>query len=99
MNRRAFLGSIAVAVGSNQLGCMPHSSAASSGSRRLKRVGVQLYSLRDDARRDLERTLASIADIGYRDVELLGSLDNFGMPPARLRQVLDQNDLRAPSTH
>ncbi|MEO5903220.1 MAG: sugar phosphate isomerase/epimerase [Gemmatimonadaceae bacterium] len=99
MNRRTFLGSIAVAVGSTQLGCIPHSSAASSGTRRLQRVGVQLYSLRDDARQDLERTLASIAGIGYRDVELLGSLDNFGMPPTRLRQVLDENGLRAPSTH
>jgi sugar phosphate isomerase/epimerase len=65
----------------------------------LKRVGIQLYSLRDDARRDLERTLADIAATGYKDVELLGSMSNFGMPPARLRVVLDKNGLRAPSTH
>lgn len=75
--------------------------AQSSGGsgRRLRRVGVQLYSLRDDARRDLERTLANIAEAGYDDVELLGSMNNFGMPAAQLRQVLDRNGLRAPSTH
>jgi sugar phosphate isomerase/epimerase len=70
-----------------------------TGPRRLRRVGVQLYSLRDDAKQDLERTLANIAAIGYRDVEMLGSFNNFGMPLPRLRQILDRNGLRAPSTH
>lgn len=74
-------------------------AGAARGGRRLSSVGVQLYSLRDDARRDLERTLADIAAIGYKDVELLGSMNNFGMAPARLRQVLDRNGLRASSTH
>jgi len=55
--------------------------------------------LRDDARRDLERTLVDIAAAGYKDVELLSSMNNFGMPPARLREILDRNGLRAPSTH
>jgi sugar phosphate isomerase/epimerase len=100
MNRRTFLASIglgsALAV---QVGCAPRGSAAGAPRRRLRRIGLQLYSLRDDARRDLERTIADIAAIGYTDVELLGSMDNFGMAPARLREVLDRNGLRAPSTH
>jgi sugar phosphate isomerase/epimerase len=91
MDRRAFLASLGVAT------LAPHLTQLSV--RRLKRVGIQLYSLRDDARRDVERTLADIAAIGYNDVELLGSMNNFGMPPARLRTVLDRNGLRAPSTH
>jgi sugar phosphate isomerase/epimerase len=70
-----------------------------AGTRKLRRVGVQLYSLRDDARRDLERTIADIAEAGYRDVELLGSMNNFGMAPASLRKILDRNGVRAPSTH
>jgi sugar phosphate isomerase/epimerase len=104
MRRREFLSSlstIGLAAAATQLGCTPSVRAGEStvGRRRLRRVGVQLYSLRDDAARDLERTLADIAATGYRDVELLGSFNNFGMPPARLRQVLDRNGLRAPSTH
>ena len=71
----------------------------SATPRRLRRVGIELYTLRDDARRDLERTLVNIAQIGYKDVELLSSMNNFGMPPAQLRAVLDRNGLRAPSTH
>jgi sugar phosphate isomerase/epimerase len=98
MNRRAFLTSIGLAAAGTQLACAPSLQTATPG-RRLRRVGVQLYSLRDDARRDLERTLADIAAIGYRDVEMLGSFNNFGVPPARLRQILDRNGLRAPSTH
>jgi sugar phosphate isomerase/epimerase len=97
MDRRAFLSNAGLAIVATQIGCA--GARAGSGTRRLRSVGVQLYSLRDDARQDLERTLANIAAIGYRDVELLGSMDNFGMPPARLREVLDKNGLRAPSTH
>ena len=91
MHRRTFLTALGLAA------CAPRLQVGST--RRLGRVGIQLYSLRDDARRDLERTLADIAAIGYKDVELLGSMNNFDMPPARLRAVLDRNGLRAPSTH
>lgn len=103
MRRRDFLAGIGAALASGSLGCRVRSeqpaNADSSGGRRLNKVGVQLYSLRDDARRDLAGTLAAIAAIGYREVELLGSMNNFGMPPAELRRVLDANGLVAPSTH
>jgi sugar phosphate isomerase/epimerase len=98
MRRRDFLATLGLAAAATQLGCASVPGAG-SGRRRLRRVGIQLYSLRDDARRDLERTLGEIAAIGYRDVELLGSFNNFDMPPARLREILDRNGLRAPSTH
>jgi sugar phosphate isomerase/epimerase len=100
MHRRTFLTNLGLAAAATQLGCAPSTvRAVSSPRRRLRRVGIQLYSLRDDAGRDLERTLADIAAIGYRDVEMLGSMNNFGVPPARLREILDRNGLRAPSTH
>jgi sugar phosphate isomerase/epimerase len=95
--RRDFLAGLAAAATLPQLGCSMNTRAA--GTRTLRRVGIQLYSLRDDARVNLERTIAAIAQAGYKDVELLGSMNNFDMPPARLRQVLDANGLRAPSTH
>jgi sugar phosphate isomerase/epimerase len=91
MHRRRFLTALGLAAAAPHLGY--------GRMRRLQRVGIQLYSLRDDARLDLERTLADIAAIGYKDIELLGSMNNFGMPPKRLREVLDRNGLRAPSTH
>ncbi len=98
MDRRTFLTSIGLAAAGTQLACAPSLQSATP-ARRLRRVGVQLYSLRDDARRDLERTLGDIAAAGYNDVEMLGSMNNFDMPLARIRQILDRNGLRAPSTH
>lgn len=96
MHRREFVTVLGSVAALSTLGC---ASTPSSGTRRLRRVGIQLYSLRDDARVNLESTIAAIAAAGYKDVELLGSMNNFGMPPAQLRQVLDRNGLRAPSTH
>jgi sugar phosphate isomerase/epimerase len=106
MDRRAFVGGLgaallAPALGSSVAGCASASAmgGGGAGTRRVKRVGIQLYSLRDAARADLERTLADIAAAGYKDVEMLASNRNFGMPPAQIRAVLDKNGLRAPSTH
>lgn len=99
MKRRQFLTAIGLAAVGSQLGCAAAGAGASPGRRRLKRVGIQLYTLRDDAKRDLEGTLVNIARTGYKEVELLDSMNNFGMPPAQLRAVLDRNGLTAPSTH
>jgi sugar phosphate isomerase/epimerase len=99
VRRRTFLATLGLAAVTPHFGCPSRARDIGGQTRRLRRVGIQLYTLRDDARRDLERTLADIAAAGYNDVELLGSMDNFGTPPARLREILDRNGLRAPSTH
>ena len=64
--------------------------------RHLGPLGVQLYSLRDSARRDIEGTLARIRGIGYRQVEWWGS---FGRTPAQIRAALDADGLTSPSAH
>src|SRR6266550_175401 len=99
MNRRKFLAALGAAAVAPQLGCASSGAGAATGTRRLNRVGIQLYTLRDDARRDLEGTLVNIARVGYKEVELLSSMNNFGMPPTQLRAILDRNGLTAPSTH
>jgi sugar phosphate isomerase/epimerase len=99
MNRREFLTALGVATLAPQFGCASSRAGAVTGTRRLKKVGIQLYTLRDDARRDLEGTLVNIARAGYKEVELLSSMNNFGMPPTQLRAILDRNGLTAPSTH
>jgi sugar phosphate isomerase/epimerase len=99
MDRRDFVTTLGSAVALSQFGCAHAMTSNATGTRQLRRVGIQLYTLRDDARRDLEGTLANIAQTGYKDVELLSSMNNFDMPPATLRKVLDRNGLRAPSTH
>jgi sugar phosphate isomerase/epimerase len=98
MDRRSFVHTLGAALVAPAVACaMPRAGAATS--RRLGRVGLQLYTLRDAARVNLEQTLAEIAAIGYKDVELLMSMNNFNTPPAQVRAMLDRHGLRAPSTH
>ena len=68
-------------------------------ARRLNRIGLELYSVRDAMGRDPERTLAAVRAMGYSDVELLWSLGNFGRTPEQVRGALDKEGLRAPSAH
>ena len=91
MDRRSFLGRLgALALVPNAFGAL---------ARKKPRLGIQLYTLRDDAAKDLPGTLAKIAEIGYTDVELLQSMKNFNTPPKQMRALLDRLHLRAPSTH
>jgi sugar phosphate isomerase/epimerase len=71
----------------------PHLTSASPwGSR----IGLELYTVRDQLAADFEGTLAKIAAIGYTEVEPVGYND---MPPDRFRALLDRLKLTMPSTH
>ena len=68
-----------------------------------KPIGFQLYSLGDEAGKDLDATFASVAAIGYRlsaigyrDIEL-PSL--YGKSPALVRAAADKAGLRLTSLH
>jgi sugar phosphate isomerase/epimerase len=65
----------------------------------LWRVGLELYSVRNAMKADPERTLAAVRAIGYDDVELLWSFDNFGRTPEQVRATLKHEGLKAPSAH
>jgi sugar phosphate isomerase/epimerase len=75
--------------------------APSIAARRdhLWRVGLELYSVRNAMKKDPERTLAAVRAIGYDDVELLWSFDNFGRTPQQVRETLKHEGLKAPSGH
>jgi sugar phosphate isomerase/epimerase len=96
MDRRTFARTLGALIAAPA--ALPTLAGAAPAGR-VGRVGLQLYSLRDAARQNLERTLESIAAVGYNDVELLSSMNNFDTPAARVRQMLDRYKLRAPSTH
>jgi len=96
MRRRHFIQSLSAAL---LAPAALRKAPLSLGARKLRRVGIQLYTLRDAAKQDLARTLADIAALGYNDVEMLGGMGNFGASPTQVKQMLDRNGLRAPSTH
>jgi sugar phosphate isomerase/epimerase len=67
-----------------------------TSSEQLSRIGVQLYTVRDQMRQSVERTLEQVAKIGYREVEFAGY---FGRAAKDVRALLDGNGLTAPSAH
>lgn len=97
MKRRQFL-QVAGAIAGGAV-MMPRAAAALTGTKRLRRVGLELYSVRDQMKKDPEGTLAAVRAMGYDDVELLWSFGNFGRTPAQVRATLDKEGLRAPSAH
>ena len=65
-------------------------------SRASWRPGLQLYTVRDALRADREGTLKSVADIGYREVELAGLP---GITAQAMQASLQRYGLDAPSMH
>lgn len=59
-------------------------------------VGVQLYSVRDDAKKDLPGTMAAVAKMGYAGVEWAGY---HGRTAKELRKMQDDLGLKACGTH
>src|SRR5256712_8154073 len=93
MHRRTFVHALGAAVSTGPL------ASLISPTRRLNRIGLELFSVRDAMGRDPERTLAAVRAIGYSDVELLWSFGNFGRTTEQVRATLDREGLRAPSAH
>jgi sugar phosphate isomerase/epimerase len=95
-SRRRFLAGGAAAAMSAGLG--PLAAPAFAGERLVppRRIGIQLFTVRTIAEADLPGTLALLAEIGYREVEVAGL---FGRTPAQFRALLDANRLRAIGGH
>lgn len=92
--RRQFLATLGVAaVGATTLG-----SARARAQRPavIRPLGLQLYTVRSLMAHDVDGTLATVAEIGYREVEFAGY---FGRTPAQVREALARHELAAPSTH
>ncbi len=94
--RRNFLATLGVAA----LGIANRDALAATEilapHRKIKRVGLQLYTVRDLMKADLPGTLAKVAAIGYKEVEFAGY---FGRTPAQIRDLLRRDGLTSPSTH
>ena len=96
-NRRTFIATLGAAALGVASGCSPAASGGALAARRkVNRIGLQLYTVRDQMKADLPGTLANVARIGYKEVEFAGY---FGRSPAQIRDLLAQNGLTSPSTH
>lgn len=82
LSRRAFLGTLSAAL----------TSRAQQAGR--PRFGLQVYSLRYDADKDLPGTLALVRKMGFEELEVSV---RAGLTAAAFRRMLDDNGLRAVS--
>ncbi len=106
MERRTFVASLgAAALGVGTKGYHSPLPPPRSGDdldpsgnakARIRPLGIQIYTVRDLMRRDVEGTLARVGEIGYREVEWWGSYDRT---PAQLASALRAAGLTAPSAH
>jgi sugar phosphate isomerase/epimerase len=81
--RGAMTGLLAAGLGSAVLGM---------GDARRINVGLELYSLRDDMKRDLPGTLKRVRQMGFDHVEVPGL---YGLSAASFRRALDDAGLKA----
>jgi len=88
LDRRSFLG----ALGAAAMAARPSFVFASS----IKRVGMQLYTVRQALEKDFDGTLARVAAIGYKEVEFAGY---FGHTPQQVRDILKKHGLTSPAAH
>ena len=59
-------------------------------------IGLQLYTVREQAGKDFEGTLKEVAAIGYQEVELYSF---FGRKAAEVRRALEGAGLKCVSAH
>ncbi|MGB2653121.1 MAG: TIM barrel protein, partial [Candidatus Acidiferrum sp.] len=91
MKRRTFIEtSVAAAL------FAAHPSWAVETTHRIKRVGLQLYTVRSEMPKDFSGTIAKVARTGYKEVEFAGYFDHT---PKEVRAIVDKNGLTAPSAH
>jgi len=67
-----------------------------AGTRKLQKIGVQLYTLRAEMEADFEGTLRKVAALGFDEVEFAGL---FGRNPADVKALLDEIGLDAVASH
>src|SRR6202790_2723927 len=97
MNRRTFIGSsVATTLLASRSTWPTEAEEAAEASRKLDRIGVQLYTVRDLIKTDFDGTLAKVAAVGYNEVEFAGCFDH---QPKDIRATLDRLHLTSPSEH
>ena len=96
LDRRSLIGSAAMGA----MLAVASSSLAAERRRLFARIGrpigLQLYTLGDAARHDLDGTFAAVAAIGYRDIEMP---ELYGHEPAEVKAAAARAGLTISSLH
>jgi sugar phosphate isomerase/epimerase len=75
------------------------STSLAQAAEPVPRIGVQLWSVKDDVKQDFEGTLAKLAAMGFQGVEFAGDVGRYATDPAGLRGFLDKQGLQCAGAH
>lgn len=95
-NRRLFLQQAAL-IGAGVL-----ANPIDLFSKPNKKIGLQLYTLRDHISKDVKGVIAKVADIGFREVETYGYSKKggfWGLNIKEFKSLLKSHGLKSPSGH
>lgn len=76
--------------------CAAGSPLFAASARRIP-IALGLWSVREEAQKDLAGVLKAVAEMGYEGVELAHS--DYGIAGSQWRQLLDQNNLKVCGMH
>ena len=97
LSRRAFLKNTSIAVVGASLAPNPFLP-----EKKVKHVvGIQLYSIKDDMKKDPLGTLKLLSGMGYRYVEHANYIDRkfYGYPAQEFKKILEDQNLKMLSGH
>ena len=76
-------------------------SALAGFAKGKKKIALQMYSLRDDLKKDVKGTIEQMGKMGYTDLEAAG-FDNgkfYGMEPEAFKALVEANGMKLVSSH
>ena len=95
MDRRAFIGTAAAAW-------MASRFSWARDERRVRKIGLELYTVRGALDQDFAGTIARVAKVGYKEVELaefFAHLPELNPSAKQAREILQANGLVSPASH
>jgi sugar phosphate isomerase/epimerase len=98
LSRRKFIANSSLSLAATML--LPKNIFA-NGNAGTVNLGVQLYSVRDDMKKDPLATLKQIAAMGYKNVEHANYVNQkfYGYTATEFKKILDGLGLKMPSGH
>ena len=98
-SRRSFLRNSAMGLGAIAFASPAMQALAAIKYKKL--IGVQLYSVRDEMKRDPQSTLNALAEMGYKYVEHANYIDRkfYGWEAKEFKKRLDDLGMKMPSGH
>ena len=95
INRREFIRNTTLGITGATLAMSAGGALAAQNAAKIP-VGLQLYSIREQCKKDLPGMLAAVSKMGYKGVEFAGYYDHSAKD---LRKMLDDNGLVCCGTH